>query len=139
MRKKKLDELFQDKFLDFKEPPDEKVWLAIEASLNKKKKKKGIPMWWQIGGIAAALAVGLYILNPFSEVSPNPQIMVDAPKEIETEETIRKNSDHGADEVIINGKIDAYAKDEVTKTMPADAIQEVAEKGRGTIGIISVC
>ncbi|WP_047246808.1 outer membrane beta-barrel protein [Maribacter thermophilus] len=68
MSKKKIDQLFQEKFLDFNETPDHKVWSSIEASLDKKKKKRIIPLWWQLGGIAAALVLGLLIFNPFENV-----------------------------------------------------------------------
>jgi len=40
MQKKNLDELFRDKLSDFKQTPDNKVWRAIDASLNKKKKRR---------------------------------------------------------------------------------------------------
>ncbi|MBQ4913468.1 outer membrane beta-barrel protein [Maribacter sp. MMG018] len=65
MSKKKIDQLFQEKFLDFKKTPDQKVWSSIEASLDKKKKKRILPLWWQLGGIAATLVLGLLVFNPF--------------------------------------------------------------------------
>lgn len=75
MDKKKLDELFQKKFLDFKEMPDEKVWSSIEASLDKKKKNRIIPLWWQLGGIAAALLIGFVLFNPFSTSNTTEEII----------------------------------------------------------------
>lgn len=67
MSKKKIDNLFQEKLKTFDEIPDEKVWNAIEASLNKKKKsRKVIPIWWKLGGVAALLAIVLYVADPFS-------------------------------------------------------------------------
>lgn len=66
MSKKNLDKLFQEKFKGFGEVPDEKVWGSIEASLNKRKRKRVIPMWWKLGGVAAALALGLIVWNPIS-------------------------------------------------------------------------
>lgn len=66
MSKKNIDRLFQEKFSDFSDTPTEKVWKSIEASLNmKKKNRKVIPIWWRLGGIAAALAIGLFLFNPF--------------------------------------------------------------------------
>lgn len=68
MSKNNLDELFRKQFRDFDEVPDEKVWSAIEASLEKKKSRKIIPIWWwQLGGIAAALIFLLYLVSPFSK------------------------------------------------------------------------
>lgn len=67
MSKKNLDKLFQEKFKDFGEVPDEKVWGTIEASLNKKKRKRVIPIWWKLGGVAAVLALALILWNPISD------------------------------------------------------------------------
>lgn len=65
MGKKNLDKLFQEKFSDFSDVPDEKVWHAIETSLDKKKKSKRIiPLWWKLGGAAAVLALVIYLINP---------------------------------------------------------------------------
>lgn len=66
MSKKTLDKIFQEKFSDFSDIPTDKVWKSIETSLNKKKKNRMvIPFWWKLGGIAAALAIGLFVINPF--------------------------------------------------------------------------
>ncbi|MGB5820115.1 MAG: outer membrane beta-barrel protein [Saonia sp.] len=67
MSKKKIDELFQEKLKSFDEIPDEKVWKAIETSLDQRKKsRKLIPLWWKLGGVAALLAIVLYVINPFA-------------------------------------------------------------------------
>ena len=58
MGKKNLEELFKESFQDFQEVPDDKVWASIEASLDKKKqKKRAVPIWWGLGGAAAALVI----------------------------------------------------------------------------------
>jgi len=68
MSKKEIDKLFQEKFEDFAGNPTEQVWNSIEYSLDKKKKnRKVIPIWWKLGGIAAVLAIGLLLINPFEE------------------------------------------------------------------------
>jgi len=68
MSKKNLDKIFQEKFEEFSDVPTEKVWKSIEASLNKKKKNRMvIPIWWKLGGIAAALAIGMFLINPFKD------------------------------------------------------------------------
>lgn len=76
MGKKNLDKLFQEKLSNFSEVPDQKVWQAIDASLDKKKKsRKVIPIWWKFGGVAAVLAIALYIINPFEDPAAiNPTI-----------------------------------------------------------------
>lgn len=60
--KKNIDRLFQEKFKNFEAAPDEAVWNRISESLpNKKKKRRVIALWWQIGGVAAVTAVLLTI------------------------------------------------------------------------------
>ncbi|MEC7769624.1 MAG: hypothetical protein VX798_00470 [Bacteroidota bacterium] len=78
MGKKNLEQLFKERFKDFQEVPDEKVWSSIEASLDKKKQKKRvIPIWWSLGGVAAALVLLLLVFNPFTEEPVNEQTVTD--------------------------------------------------------------
>ncbi len=91
MSKKKLDELFQDKLLGIKEVPDDRVWASIEASLDKKKKKRILPLWWSLGGIAAALLVGLLIFNPLDTETDTKQIVTDV--EHKSSDTIENPND----------------------------------------------
>jgi hypothetical protein len=65
--KKKIDRLFQENFRDFEVMPDEKVWQNIEAELKEKKKRRIIPLWWKLGGVAALLILGLLIFNRFNK------------------------------------------------------------------------
>ena len=98
MGKKNLDELFQEKFTDFEQVPDEKVWQAIEASLDKKKRRV-IPLWWKLGGVAAVLGIGLLAINPFASfldgepsLTDVEQRKTDSLKKIETKEAKILNS-----------------------------------------------
>ncbi len=67
MKKNNLDDLYREKLKDFQELPDATVWARIAASLDKKKKKRVIPIWWQLGGVAALLAVLFYIFSPSTD------------------------------------------------------------------------
>jgi len=79
MGKKKLEQLFKERFQDFREVPDEKVWNSIEASLdNKKQRKRVLPIWWPLGGIAAAMLLLLLVFNPFEDqITETEQIISD--------------------------------------------------------------
>ena len=96
MGKKNLEQLFKENFRDFQEAPDQKVWASIETSLNnKKRKKQGIPIWWSLGGIAAALAVLLMLINPFVEEPKEESIISDRGNTAlpyEPDNSIEKNS-----------------------------------------------
>lgn len=69
MERKNLDRLFQEKFKDFEVHPPEETWNAIEAELNKKEKKRIIPIWWKFSGVAALLVVGILVFNTFTNKS----------------------------------------------------------------------
>lgn len=62
--KKHIDRLFQEKFKDFEAAPSDAVWERISENLPvKKKKRRVIALWWQIGGVAAIIALLLTIGN----------------------------------------------------------------------------
>jgi len=57
-QKKNIDRLFQEKFKDFEVAPDDAVWDKIEHTLQKdKRKRRIIPIWWKLGGVAALIAL----------------------------------------------------------------------------------
>lgn len=77
MGKKDLEQLFKETFKEFHEIPEEKVWSSIEDSLDKKKQKKRvIPIWWRLGGVAALLAILFYVINPFYKATNDGEIII---------------------------------------------------------------
>ncbi|MGV6830214.1 MAG: hypothetical protein ACWA5P_01470 [bacterium] len=80
--KKHIDRLFQEKFKDFEVSPDPAVWDAISQKLDQKddKRRRIIPFWLKLGGIAAGLAL-LFIVgrglfnNSDSNSSNQPQLV----------------------------------------------------------------
>ena len=61
---KNIERLFQEKFKDFEALPPEDSWDFIADRLHKKKKKRIIPIWFQLSGVAASiLLVGGLIWN----------------------------------------------------------------------------
>ncbi|MBT8320163.1 MAG: outer membrane beta-barrel protein, partial [Eudoraea sp.] len=89
MKKFNIDQAFKDRLKDYQESPDERVWESIAASLDEKKsKKRVIPIWWRLGGIAAALALLLYIFLPqTSEISTEKVTDIEQPELIEKSAT----------------------------------------------------
>ena len=59
--RKNINKLFQENFENFEVIPDEIVWENIEKKLNEKKKRRVIPFWWKLSGIAAALLIGFFV------------------------------------------------------------------------------
>jgi hypothetical protein len=61
---KNIERIFQEKFKDFEALPPEDSWDFIAHRLHKKKKKRIIPIWFQLSGVAASiLLVGGLIWN----------------------------------------------------------------------------
>lgn len=69
--RKNINKLFQEKFENFEVTPDEMVWKNIENKLQQKKKRRVIPFWWKLSGIAAALLIGLLVYNNDSKTPLN--------------------------------------------------------------------
>ena len=62
--KKHIDRLFQEKLKDFEATPNDAVWESIKLKLHEKKRKRRIiPLWWQMAGVAAVLALLFTIGN----------------------------------------------------------------------------
>ena len=59
--RKNIDRLFQEKFKDFEANPPEEAWVNIEAKLDKKKKRRIVPFWWSLSGVAALFLIGFFI------------------------------------------------------------------------------
>lgn len=87
--KKNIDRLFQEKFKDFEVEPNEQIWLNIDAALREKKKRRVIPFWFKLTGIAAGLILGFFTFNflfdDATSVENNPVV-------IETEKQSNENS-----------------------------------------------
>jgi len=62
--KKHIDRLFQEKLKDFEAIPSDAIWESIESKLHdKKRKRRVIPIWWQMAGVAAVLVLLLTLAN----------------------------------------------------------------------------
>jgi hypothetical protein len=70
--RKNIDRFFKDHLEDFEVAPPELAWENIEAQLNEKKKKRRIiPFWWKVSGVAAILFLGFGLLTTVFNNSPN--------------------------------------------------------------------
>jgi len=59
--RKNIDRLFQEKFKDFEAEPSDLSWSKIEARLEEKKKRRVIPIWFRLSGVAAILLIGFLL------------------------------------------------------------------------------
>jgi len=67
--RKHIDRLYQEKFKDFESTPREAVWKNISDRLQKdERKRKILPIWYKIAGIAAILALIISFSNKFFNI-----------------------------------------------------------------------
>ena len=116
---KNIDRLFQEKFKDFEVAPNAAVWERISESLpnQPKKKRRVIALWWQIGGIAAALVllftVGFTVFSTDENLNSNaPVVNSNTTEEDNTATGLRKAPETN----IADTNKDAQTKKESTKT-----------------------
>lgn len=65
--KKNIENLFREKLDAFEANPPQEVWDAIEFDLkNKEKKRRIIPFWWKLSGVASLFVVGYTFFNFYS-------------------------------------------------------------------------
>ncbi len=80
MKKKNIEELFQEKLGDYSQLPEEHVWENITASLDKKRKKRRIiPIWWKLGSVAAVLLIAFYFFRGPQDLPNGTEIITKAP------------------------------------------------------------
>ena len=87
--RKNINNLFQEKFENHEITPDEMVWENIELKLKEKKEKRRvIPFWWKLSGIAAALLIGFFVYN----INSNPSIAIDNGVANQDSDSLKANS-----------------------------------------------
>jgi len=133
MDKKNIDQLFKERFKDFKKAPDDHVWGAIEASLDaKKKRRRIIPIWWKLGGVAALLAVLLYLFGNFNSEGDKPSPTIE-PQEIIVNTPVEDNTKSKD----LPPKITPFVKEDNTLTSKDDIKQntkpQVADRASNEI------
>ncbi|MGS2762514.1 hypothetical protein [Sinomicrobium sp. M5D2P9] len=99
--KKNIDRLFQEKFKDFEAFPERDLWSGLEAKLDvasapagilEKRKKAIPPLWWRLGGIAAALALLLSVGLSLVLTDPESPV-IDPVEKVVKENTTAKDTE----------------------------------------------
>jgi len=97
--KKNIDTFFQETLEHFEVTPPEMAWNNIEAKLNEKKEKRRvIPFWWKLSGVAAILLIGFGLYTTYFNnniVSNNPIVnqQVTTPNRLKENEITTSSSD----------------------------------------------
>lgn len=101
--KKHIDRLFQEKLKNFEATPDDALWDNIHDRLHKdKRKRRVIPIWWKVAGVAALLTllftVGIKLTsNDFNSEATNPIVDTEKQSPIKSNETIIPDSGNSDD------------------------------------------
>lgn len=134
MGKRNLEQLFKEKLGDFKELPDDQVWKSIESSLDKQKQKKRvIPIWWRLGGVAAALAILLYVINPFGG-----NVQQDNNSVVDTEDVVTPKTPQDSDNILLpkgesQDAVVGLDQTEEEKQVPQNTVADVTTENAKTI------
>ncbi len=104
--KKNIERLFQEKFKDFEAIPEPKVWDNIEDALKKKKKRRVIPLWWRLSGVAAILLIGFMVGDGMIN-NPSKETI-----EIVNENNSGKNNSYGEKNILPINKEESVADSE---------------------------
>ena len=141
--KKNIERLFQEKFKDFEVTPPPGVWDGIASQLEKKKEKRRIfPFWFnaKAAGIAAALVLGLFVLNnnqgwfrwDFNESLNDKQNRTIV---VEGQNAIDKNSvSNGIDKKMPTNKQDSEVK-ENNEAIVSTSAEETLEQSQQNTGL----
>ncbi len=115
--KKHIDRVFQEKLKDLERTPGQSVWEKIDASLNpNKKRRRIIPIWWKLGGIAASLALlitfGILMYN-----DEKPVVVETKPEENKSLKNIKSitNTDYKRPESTVTSTNNDLEKSNTTK------------------------
>jgi len=94
--RKNIDRLFQEKLKDFEAVPPENLWKNIAEKLKEKKKKRRvIPIWWKLSGVAAIFILGWSELNYYNNtLKTNPIIEQNVVDGNNTESSIQSNENN---------------------------------------------
>lgn len=100
--KKHIDRLFQEKLKDFEVTPNDAVWDKIHDRLHEnKRKRRVIPLWWKLAGVAALVAllltVGIQLLPNHSGSSVPNSVADTETQSSDTMGASESNSDNSDD------------------------------------------
>lgn len=136
--KKNLDRLFQEQFKDFEEIPPEIVWKNIESVLTKKKKRRIIPLWYKLSGVAALLIFGFLGTRAFLNQS---KIETKNPVVIEKNSSIDENnlvdSDDKSNQNELNSSENDWNEDNKVNEKPSFSTNEAVANENSNIEKLS--
>ncbi|WP_284650937.1 hypothetical protein [Flavobacterium terrisoli] len=130
--KKNIDRLFQEKFRDFEANPAEDLWSGIEARLDEKKRKRVIPLWWKLSGVAAVFLIGLLITQTVfnNDIAPtNPVVIEENTNPNNGKSTVAGSEKDGTNTAVSESNADGIQqKDGDNDSQSGTTVNAVADK-----------
>jgi len=137
-KKKHIDELFKEQLQNFEATPSPDVWNNIQAKMKKKEEddRKVIPIWWKLGGVAAALALLLalnFVFKPFGDKTAPVLVNEDnttTPTEDDTNSPVLEESTFNKDAISSESDTEESMDGEVNKstTLESDSEKTLKDK-----------
>src|SRR5690606_36629036 len=112
--KENIDNLYNRKLKGVETRPPEEVWKNIASRLPQKKvKRRVLPLWYRLGGIAAAIALLVFLGNTFYAPVDQPEnrvVMEDPSEEMEEEgkpesKSEFKNNNEASEKGLVSSKV----------------------------------
>ncbi len=135
MKKKNIEKIFQEKLGDYSQLPEEHVWDNIAASLDKKRKKRRIlPIWWQLGGVAAVLLIALFIFLPKEDLPNANEIITNTqvPTTVDDPLDMKNGTDSGRETKALES---SEAENTITEVSERDSNESYPKNEVSTEGI----
>lgn len=124
--KKNIDKLFQEHFKEHEVLPPDIVWKNIEAHLKEKQKKRVIPFWWKLSGVAALFTVGLGLYNlQFDEIKSTKTDEIIVNKNKSNQDNSKKSTIKVSDAVVNNESINSSANENVSNSEKVANTKEI--------------
>ena len=124
---KHIDKLFKEQLKDFEVAPSDKIWENIHQELHpERKKRRVIPIWWRVAGVAAGLlllvSIGYQMFSPDNSSLIEPTIVNQNPSESTENEGTEENTVTPQDQN--SGSVIQDDKTQVAETNTDDQVKE---------------
>src|SRR5690554_4762579 len=127
--KKNIERLFQEKFKHFEVTPPTNAWENISKELHpENKKRKLIPFWLKISGIAATLLLGTFLVNTIFNSKQTEQIT-----KTDTIETSVLDSDKNQNTEVTESQIQESILTENTTIQLVEALQKIDQNSDSSL------
>jgi hypothetical protein len=147
--KKNLERLFQEQFKDFNENPPEIVWENIqEKLLEKEKKRRIIPLWWKLSGVAALFLLGVLGIRSFYDFKsipvenpvviekktvPNSKVLIPQENPIKEGENVSQVENENESETTSNSIIDEKSKSTFDKNVQNESSNKLVNSADASL------